>query len=64
MVATAGLLKDFARAGASSTNLVAAGIVATCAGGVALGGARWVKWRQNAMRVPGCAPLPPPRPSP
>jgi VIT1/CCC1 family predicted Fe2+/Mn2+ transporter len=41
IIATAGILEGFAGAGASDATLVTAAIVATVAGGISLGGAKW-----------------------
>lgn len=41
IIATAGLLEGFAGAGASEATLLTAAIVATIAGGISLGGAKW-----------------------
>ena len=43
IIATAGTLEGFARSGASSRSVLVAAIIATLAGGVALGGARWTE---------------------
>ncbi|WP_043535650.1 VIT1/CCC1 transporter family protein [Actinomyces polynesiensis] len=43
VVATAGLLEGFTQAGASAASLVTAGVIATFAGGIALGGTRWAE---------------------
>ena len=43
IIATAGLLEGFARAGASDRGVITAGVVATLAGALALGGTRWAE---------------------
>ena len=43
IIATAGLLEGFTRAGGADSSVITAGLVATLAGGAALGGTRWAE---------------------